>query len=78
MSSDYAIMIGVVSVIMLIPLLLLFARDKWWNTRWSKLANPVTIREVFRDWVAYVLIFTTLSLVLRGLLCLMCSYCEPC
>jgi hypothetical protein len=78
MSSDYAIMIGVVSVILLVPLLLVFARDKWWNKTWYPFAKSVTFREVLRDWVGYVLIFTMFSLVLRWLLCLVCSYCEPC
>ncbi|MCC2642952.1 MAG: hypothetical protein K0S45_3365 [Nitrospira sp.] len=78
MSSNYAVMIGMVSVITLVPLLLLFARDKRENQMWSGLAKPVTLREVFRDWIAYVLIFTILLLTLRGLLCLLCSYCESC
>ncbi len=78
MSSDYAILVGTVSVLALITLLLLFARDKWWNKTWPWLAKPVTLREVLRDWAAYVLIFTTLSLVLRALLCLVCAHCESC
>lgn len=78
MSSDYAVMIGIVSVITLVPLLLLFARDNRWSKTWSRLAKPVTLREVLRDWVGYVFIFATFSLVLRWLLCWLCSYCEAC
>lgn len=78
MDSDYVIMMVVVSLIMLVTLLLVFARDNWWNKPWHQLTKSVTLREVFRDWVAYVLIFIALSLMVRGVLCLACSHCKAC
>ncbi|MBI4000246.1 MAG: hypothetical protein HY348_00480 [Nitrospira defluvii] len=71
-------MIVVVSVITLVILLLLFVRDNYWNKAWEQVAKPLTLQEVFRDWIAYVLIFSTLSLLLRALLCVVCSHCESC
>ena len=78
MNLEYGRMTAIVSVITLAVLLLLFIRDRFASKGWGQLAKPLTLQEVFRDWIAYVLIFTTLSLMLRALLCLMCSHCESC
>ncbi|MGZ8383954.1 MAG: hypothetical protein ACXWWE_08100, partial [Nitrospira sp.] len=56
MGSDYGTMIVMVSVITLVILLLLFVRDNYWNKAWGQVAKPLTLQEVFRDWIAYVLI----------------------
>ncbi len=78
MDPDYVIMIVAVSLIMLVMLFIIFARDNWWKKPWHHITKPVTLREVFRDWIAYVLIFIALSLIVRGVLCQACSYCQPC
>ncbi len=78
MGSYYGTMIVIVSVITFVILSLLFVRDNYWNKTWGQVAKPVTLQEVFRDWIAYVLMFTTHSLVLRALLCVVCSHCESC
>lgn len=78
MGSDYGTMIVIVSVITLVILLLLFVRDNYWNKAWGQVAKPVTLQEVFRDWIVYALMFSSLSLVLRALLCVVCSHCVSC
>jgi len=78
MDADFALMMIVVSLIMLSIQCALFVWDNWGNTSWRGLAKPITFTEVFRDWVAYVLTFIVLSLLLRGVFCLACSYCEHC
>jgi hypothetical protein len=77
MGPDYGVMMVIVSAITLITLLLLFVRNNYWKAE-GQLAKPVTLQEVLRDFVAYVLMFTSLSFVLRALLCLVCSSCESC
>jgi hypothetical protein len=78
MDSDFVIMMVVVSLIMLAIQCVVFAWDNWGDKSWHGLTRPIRLTEVFRDWIAYVVMFTLLSVLLRSVFCLACSYCERC
>ena len=77
MESDYGILVLIVSGITFLLLLVVFLWENW-GPEWGTWARPVSFWEVFRDWIAYVLVFVMLLLLLRGLLCLVCSQCHSC
>ena len=68
----------IVSVVMLVTQFSIFVRDNWGNQSWRRLAKPMTLKEMLLDWIAYVMILSFLFLMIRGVLCLACSYCQQC
>lgn len=78
MDSDFALMMVVVSLVMLATQCVVFVWDNRVDKSWHGLTKPITLMEVFRDWFLYVVTLTVLSLLLRGVFCLACSYCQHC
>ena len=76
--SGYNLLVMIVSGITLLLLLGVFVWENYGSVEWGTWIKPVSLWEVFRDWTAYVLIFVMLLIVLRGLLCLLCSQCQSC
>lgn len=75
MDWDYFRTVGIVGLLALVIQLLVFVWENWFNTTWRGLRAPVTLRQVLTEWAIYMLIFIVVSMLLRGVFQLTCSFC---
>ena len=75
MDGDFFRTLGILGVLGLVIQLLVFVQENWVNTAWRSLIVPVTLRQVLTEWATYMLLFTVVSMLLRGALYLTCSIC---
>lgn len=75
MEWEYFESVWKVGLIALVIQLLGFLWERRTNTAWQALRVPVTLKQVLLEWASYMLIFIMVSMVLRGVLHLTCSFC---
>jgi hypothetical protein len=75
MEWDYFRTLGIVGFLALVIQLCVFVWENWFNTRWQGLMAPVTLKQVLTEWATYMLLFIVVSMLLRGVLHLTCSFC---
>jgi hypothetical protein len=75
MDWDYFRILGIVGLLALGVQLLVFVWENWFNTTWQGLMAPVTLKQVLTEWATYMLIFIVVSMLLRGVFQLTCSFC---
>ncbi len=75
MNWGYFRIFAIVGFLALVIQLLVFVWENWFNTTWQGLVVPVTLRQVLTEWATYMLLFIVASMLLRGVLHLICSIC---
>ncbi len=75
MEWEYFESLGVVGLVALVIQLLDFRWESRLNTAWRGMRIPVTLKQVLVEWATYMGIFLIVSMVLRGALHFMCSFC---
>ena len=75
MEWDYFRTLGVVGFLALVIQVLVFVWENRPNRTWKGIGVPVTLRQVLLEWASYMLIFIIVSMVLRGVFHLTCSFC---
>ena len=75
MEWDFFTTLGIFAVLGLGIQLVVFVQENWFDTVWRGLRKPVTLKQILTEWATYMLLFTVVSILLRGALHYTCSIC---
>lgn len=69
---DFWTLLGLIATLTFIVLVGIYVSEQWHNPTWGDLRKPMSLGEVFREWLIFVMLFGGLSAVLHGALRLAC------
>ncbi len=63
---------GLIALLSLVILLGGYIAENWFSSKWSAYSKPMTLGEMFRDWLVFMLLFSGLEALLNQALRLAC------
>jgi hypothetical protein len=60
--------IGFIGSMALSVLVVLYISESWFRTRWEGLSKPISLLEVAREWIVFMLVFGGLTVSLQKML----------
>lgn len=69
---DFWSLLGLIANLTFIVLVGVYVSEQRHNPAWGDLRKPMSVRELFREWIIFVMVFSGLSALLYGALRLAC------
>ena len=69
---DFWTLFGLIAMLTFIVLVGIYESERRHRRPWNDLGKPMSLGELFREWVTYVALFGGLSILLHGALRLAC------
>lgn len=61
-------MLGLIGGLSLMVLVMVYISEKWFSSTWQGLSRPISLVEMLREWLIYMLLFGGLTVLLETVL----------